>query len=76
LKPRPDPNGGGLDGEAELRRHREGNLAGQRAGLLALANGEGGGGNVQLHKGNRSNIIDPGLFSLQEWQMCGDMMHP
>lgn len=41
-----------------------------------LAGGEGGGGNVQLHKGNRSNTIDPGYFSLQEWQMCGDMAHP
>ena len=41
-----------------------------------LANGEGGGGNVQLHKGNRSNSIDPGYFALQEWQMCGDMAHP
>ena len=35
-----------------------------------------GGGNVQLHKGNRSNTIDPGYFALQEWQMCGDMAHP
>ena len=35
-----------------------------------------GGGNVQLHKGNRSNTINPGDFSLQEWQMCGDMLHP
>ena len=41
-----------------------------------LANGGKGGGNVQLHKGNRSNSIDPGYFSLQEWQMCGDMAHP
>jgi hypothetical protein len=37
---------------------------------------KGGGGNVQLHKSNKSNTIDPGYFSLQEWQMCGDMMHP
>ena len=41
-----------------------------------LGNGGPGGGNVQLHKGNNSNTIDPGFFQLQEWQMCGDMMHP
>jgi hypothetical protein len=35
-----------------------------------------GGGNVQLHKGNRSNSIDPAYTQLQEWQMCGDMAHP
>ena len=47
-----------------------------RVSSRELAGGEGGGGNVQLHKGNRSNSIDPGFFSLQEWQMCGDMAHP
>ena len=47
-----------------------------RVSSRKLAGGEGGGGNVQLHKGNRSNSIDPGYFSLQEWQMCGDMAHP
>ena len=47
-----------------------------RVSSRKLAGGEGGGGNVQLHKGNRSNSIDPGFFSLQEWQMCGDMAHP
>ena len=41
-----------------------------------LANGEGGGGNVQLHKGNKSNTASPDMLSKQEWQMCGDMMHP
>lgn len=41
-----------------------------------LANGEGGGGNVQLHKPNRSNSAGPGFFELKEWQMCGDMDHP
>ena len=35
-----------------------------------------GGGNVQLHKGNPSNTIDPAYASLQEWQMCGDMATP
>lgn len=34
------------------------------------------GGNLQLHKSNPSNTIAPGFFSLQEWQMCGDMSHP
>ena len=47
-----------------------------RVSSRKLANGEGGGGNVQLHKDNRSTSIDPGYFSLQEWQMCGDMAHP
>ena len=47
-----------------------------RVSSRLLANGGPGGGNVQLHKGNRSNSIDPGFFSLQEWQMCGDMAHP
>jgi len=47
-----------------------------RVSSRKLANGEGGGGNVQLHKGNRSNSPGPGFFSLQEWQMCGDMAHP
>ena len=53
--------------------------AGERFYIVSsreLANGERGGGNVQLHKGNRSNSIDPGYFALQEWQMCGDMAHP
>ena len=34
------------------------------------------GGNLQLHKGNKSNTLEPGFFSLQEWQMCGDMPTP
>ena len=34
------------------------------------------GGNVQLHKGNRSNSAGLGILGLQEWQMCGDLMHP
>lgn len=41
-----------------------------------LADGGKGGGNVQLHRHNRSNSADPGFFSLKEWQMCGDMDHP
>ncbi len=41
-----------------------------------LGDGDGGGGNVQLHKGNKSNSIDPKYLTLQEWQMCGDMSHP
>ena len=47
-----------------------------RVSSRRLANGERGGGNVQLHKGNRSNSIEPGYLALQEWQMCGDMAHP
>ncbi|HUQ29138.1 MAG TPA: post-COAP-1 domain-containing protein [Usitatibacter sp.] len=35
-----------------------------------------GGGNVQLHKGNRSNSASPGMLALQEWQMCGDLDSP
>jgi hypothetical protein len=34
------------------------------------------GGNLQLHKPNPSTTADPGFFSLQEWQMCGDMPSP
>ena len=41
-----------------------------------LANGEGGGGNVQLHKGNNSNTASPAMMAMQEWQMCGDLNSP
>ena len=41
-----------------------------------LANGQGGGGNVQLHKGNNSNTAGAGFFQLEEWQMCGDLNAP
>ena len=41
-----------------------------------LANGEGGGGNVQLHKGNNSNTASPAMLAMQEWQMCGDLSSP
>ena len=41
-----------------------------------LADGQGGGGNVQLHKENPSTTIDPKYTQLQEWQMCGDMAYP
>lgn len=44
-----------------------------RVSSRLLGGGGNGGGNVQLHKGNRSNSAGPGFFSLQEWQMCGDM---
>lgn len=48
-----------------------------RVSSRRLGDGDGGGGNVQLHKGNRSNTADPGFFSLREWQMCGDIWpHP
>jgi hypothetical protein len=47
-----------------------------RVSARSLGGDGKGGGNVQLHKGNRSNTIDPGYFALQEWQMCGDMAHP
>ena len=41
-----------------------------------LADGGPGGGNVQLHKSNPSTTAGPGFFSLQEWQMCGDLNMP
>jgi hypothetical protein len=47
-----------------------------RVGARKLASGEGGGGNVQLHKANPSNTAGPGFFELREWQMCGDMPTP
>jgi hypothetical protein len=48
--------------------------AGER--FYRVSTREIGGGNLQLHKGNKSNTLQPGFFSLQEWQMCGDMAHP
>ena len=47
-----------------------------RVSSRKLANGEGGGGNVQLHRVNNSNTAGPGFFQLQEWQMCGDIPAP
>ncbi len=41
-----------------------------------LANGEGGGGNVQLHKSNNSTTASQAMLALQEWQMCGDLDSP
>jgi hypothetical protein len=41
-----------------------------------LANGQGGGGNVQLHKSNPSTTASPGMLALKEWQMCGDLNSP
>lgn len=41
-----------------------------------LANGEGGGGNVQLHKGNNSTTASDAMLAMQEWQMCGDLDSP
>ena len=41
-----------------------------------LANGEGGGGNVQLHKGNNSNTASDAMLALRESDMCGDMDSP
>ena len=41
-----------------------------------LADGQGGGGNVQLHKGNNSNTASPAMMAMQEWQMCGDLNSP
>jgi hypothetical protein len=31
------------------------------------------GGNVQLHKGNRSNSASDAMLNMKEWQMCGDL---
>ncbi len=47
-----------------------------RVSSRLLGDGDGGGGNVQLHKSNKSNSIDPKYLTLQEWQMCGDMSYP
>lgn len=41
-----------------------------------LANGEGGGGNVQLHKSNNSTTASQAMLGMQEWQMCGDLDSP
>jgi len=41
-----------------------------------LADGQGGGGNVQLHKGNNSNTASDAMLAMQEWQMCGDLNSP
>jgi hypothetical protein len=41
-----------------------------------LANGEGGGGNVQLHKGNNSTTASQDMLALRESDMCGDMESP
>jgi hypothetical protein len=41
-----------------------------------LADGNGGGGNVQLHKSNPSTTAGTGFFQLEEWQMCGDLTTP
>jgi hypothetical protein len=35
-----------------------------------------GGGNVQLHKNNKSNTANPGFFALREYEMCGDLAQP
>jgi hypothetical protein len=34
------------------------------------------GGNVKLHKTNRSNSLDPALAAMTETQMCGDLNSP
>ena len=47
-----------------------------RVSTRELGDGDGGGGNVQLHKGNRSNSASDGMLALREWQMCGDMAQP
>ena len=47
-----------------------------KVSVRLLANGEGGGGNIQLHKSNPSNTLAPGFFSLKEWEMCGDLDRP
>jgi hypothetical protein len=41
-----------------------------------LANGQGGGGNVQLHKSNKSTTASAGMLGLRESDMCGDIDHP
>jgi hypothetical protein len=41
-----------------------------------LADGEKGGGDIQLHKTNPSTTAGAGFTDLQEWQMCGDLNSP
>jgi hypothetical protein len=47
-----------------------------KVSVRLLANGGGGGGNIQLHKANPSNTLQPGFFSLSEFEMCGDLDRP
>jgi len=44
--------------------------------FIGLTSRNGGGGNVQLHKGNRSNSASELMLGLKEWQMCGDLNSP
>ena len=70
-----EPGKNDLFGIAIDNRH----TAGDRFTIISarkLANGQGGGGNVQLHKGNRSNSATDEMYALQEWQMCGDLDSP
>ena len=57
---------------AEIRRHTTGPRF-YRVSSRMLNDGNKGGGNIQLHKGNKSNTIDPYYYTLREWQMCGDL---
>jgi hypothetical protein len=47
-----------------------------KVGWRMLNDGQGGGGNVQLHKGNPSNTAGAGFFSLSEGQMCPTLHTP
>jgi len=70
-----EPGRNDLFGIAIDNRH----TAGDRFTVISarrLASGQGGGGNVQLHKGNRSNSATDEMYALQEWQMCGDLDSP
>ena len=47
-----------------------------RVSTRSLAGDKNGGGNVQLHKNNPSNTINPAYLQLKEDDMCGDMATP
>ena len=47
-----------------------------KVSVRKLNAGDGGGGNIVVHKGNPSNTLSEGLFSLREFEMCGDLDRP
>jgi len=47
-----------------------------KVGTRLLNDGDGGGGNIQLHKANNSTYISPELADLREFDMCGDLDRP
>jgi len=47
-----------------------------KVSVRKLGGGDGGGGNIQLHKANPSTTPPAGFFDLTETQMCGDLDRP